>query len=416
MNRSDLPTAAPPATPPAPVGPAPGGYWRSVWVVLAKELVDALRDRRTLLVVLLSSVALGPLALLGLSRLVDQVESDLARDEVQLAGAAHAPGLVNYLQRQGLTVQAAPPDAAAVLQAGRAQQPLLQVPENFEADMVQGLGPRLVLVTHSGQRRVDMAARGLRRHVQGYLQEQATLRLALRGVPPGVLQVARLDEQDEAAPQQRGAQFSRMLPFFVLMAVLYGALAAALDATAGERERGSLEPLMLTATPPSALVLGKWAAVSLLGLLVALLTCLGFLLGQQGLGQGLLASLLRFGPAEAVVFLGLLAPLAGLASAVLMLVAIRCRSLKEAQASSAVVLLVASLLPMATLFGDGSSLADAPWQRMVPVLAQTSLMQQVLTGAGLATLDWAVPLAVALLGTAAALWALVRHLRTAVWR
>jgi sodium transport system permease protein len=90
-------------------GPAP------FWVVLKKELSDALRDRRTLATVLVSSVLMGPLVLLAISGLVASLESRAEQREVYVAGLAHAPTLRNYLERQTYTVKEAPADFEARL-------------------------------------------------------------------------------------------------------------------------------------------------------------------------------------------------------------------------------------------------------------------------------------------------------------
>ena len=107
--------------------------------------------------------------------------------------------------------------------------------------------------------------------------------------------VTRIDEHDIADDAARAAQMTNIVPLFVLMAVLYGALNAALDTTAGERERGSLEPLLATPASRGALVIGKWAAVFALGLLIAVLSCLSFLPAQSLLRSESLAALFRFG-------------------------------------------------------------------------------------------------------------------------
>jgi len=246
--------------------------------------------------------------------------------------------------------------------------------------------------------------------LQGFNQEQATLRLVMRGVSPGLLQVVQVQEQDMAGPQARAAQFTRLVPFFVLMAVLYGALHAALDTTAGERERGSLEPLLMTPLPRSAIVLGKWGAVAVMGMLVAVVSCFSFLPGQWLLRSETLSALFQFGLREALLFLALLLPLAALLSAVLMAVAIRCKSFKEAQANTTVVVLVVSLLPMFTTFNPGSEQA---WHLWLPALAQITLMQRALEGEAFGAADLLLPLAVALALSAVCLVFVARQLRAA---
>ncbi len=380
------------------------------WLVFSKEWRDALRDRRTLLVVLLSSVLMGPVLLVALSALVADLETRAEAREAWAQGLDQAPSLRNYIQRQAWTVHAAPDDFEAGLLKRSFGHAVLRVPAGFESDLAAGVAPQVALVTASANPRAQGEAASLQRLLRGFSQEQAQLRLVMHGVSAGLLQVLEVDEQDLAGAQVRAAQFTRMLPFFVLMAMLYGAMHAALDSTAGERERGSLEPLLMTPVPLASLVLGKWAAVAGVGMAVAVLSCGSFLPGQWLLRSQTLAAMFQFGLAEAAQFLALLLPLAALLSALLMAVAIRSRSFKEAQAGSAVLAMGVSLLPLLTLFNQAG---DQPWHLWVPALAQITLMQRVLEGEALAAADLLPPLAVALALTALCLAWVARQLRAA---
>ena len=385
----------------------------TAWTVFAKEWVDALRDRRTLAVVLLSSVLMGPLVLVALSGLLASFESRAERREVVLAGAESAPTLVNYIARQGFTVKPAPADYEAQLKRAELGDPVLVIPQDFEAALKSGDLPRLLLVSDSANKRAEAGAGRLQRLVAGFNRERATLALALRGVSVELLESARVDERDLASPQTRGTQITGMLPFFVLMAVLYGALNAALDSTAGERERGSLEPLLMNPAAPLAIVLGKWAAVTAVALLIALLSCFSFIPAQWLLRGDALAALFQFGVHEALWFLAVIAPFAAALAALLMAVAIRCRSVKEAQASTAVLVLGVSLLPLFGLLNPG---AEERWHFWVPALAQNTLMTRVLKGEALGAEALGVSLLACLLMALAGIVFVARVLRRAAVR
>ncbi len=382
----------------------------AAWTVLRKELLDALRDRRTLLTIVLSSVAVGPLVLVLLSTLVAGMEERAESRELIVAGIEHAPTLRNYLERQTYRISAAPEHFETLLQSKQLGEPVLVVPAGFESDLARGESPRVELVLSSANPRSQAGAARLARLLQGFAQEQALLRLAWRGVAPSALQVVEVDERDLASPAARAAQWATLVPFFMLMAVLYGALHAALDSTAGERERGSLEPLLINPVPPLALVLGKWAAVAAVAMLIALLSCASFLPGQWLLRSETLAAMFRFGIGEGVMFLVLLLPLAGALSALLMAIAIRCRSVKEAQANATALVLVVSLLPLLTLFNQQG---ESPWHLGVPALAQITLMGRVLKGESIAPWELALPLAVSVMLVALCLAFVARSLRGA---
>jgi len=349
--------------------------WRQALVVAGKELVDALRDRRTLLTVLLSSVAVGPLLLFALSAMLSAIEERGEARQVMVAHAERAPTLMNYIHRQTYAVQPAPADFREQLASSQLGQPVIVPVETFEDDLRDGRAADVDLVYASSNQRAQGGVSNVRRLLQGFSQEQATLRLAVRAVPPAVLQVVSVEDRDLSSPASRAAQFTGMVPFFVLMAVLYGALSAALDTTAGERERGSLEPLLTNPVPRGALVGGKWAAVFALSMVVALLSSLSFIPAQWLIRSESLAAMFRYGWGEAGAFLLLLLPLAAALSGVLMAIAIRSRTFKEAQASATVVLLAVSLLPLISLWGQRGEL---PWHRWVPALGQLTLMNRVL--------------------------------------
>jgi sodium transport system permease protein len=384
--------------------------WTAARIVFGKEIVDALRDRRTLMVVLLSSVLMGPLVLIALSGLVATLEARAEKREVFVAGIEHAPGLKNFLERQTYTVQPAPPDFRVQLRNSRLGDPVVVVPPDFEAAMMRGDAPTLELVSDGANKQAEAGTGRIERLLAAYGRERATLSLAYRGVSPALLEPLRVEEQDLASTQTRATQLTGMLPFFVMMAVLYGALNAALDTTAGERERGSLESLLMNPAGHGALVLGKWGAVASVAMLVAVLSCFSFLPAQWLLQSESLQALFQFGLREVGLFLVLLLPLAAALSAVLMAVAIRCKSFKEAQANSSVVLLLVSLLPLVNVFNLGG---EAPWHLWVPALAQNTLMTRVLKGEGFGAEQVLIPLAVCLSLTVLCLAFVARRLRGA---
>jgi sodium transport system permease protein len=382
----------------------------AAWTVYCKELVDALRDRRTLLVVLLSSVAIGPLVLWLVSSLVAGFEKRAEARVVVVQGIEHAPSLRNFLERQTFSIKGAAPDHEQQLKDKNLGDPVVLIAPGFEAGLASGEPPLVEVISSSANQRSQGGVAVVLRLLRGFNQEQAMLRLAARGVAPAALEALRVEERDLADPASRAAQLANMVPYFVLMAMLYGALNAALDTTAGERERGSLEPLLMNPATRWSLVLGKWGAVASLGILIAALSCLSFLPGQWLLRSEALAAMFRFGVVDALAFIGLLLPLAGALAAVLMAIAIRCKSFKEAQANATVVMLGVSLLPMVTLFNqEGSS----PWHLWMPALAQTTLMGRVLKGESLPWADVLPSTALCVVLVVLALAYVARTLRSA---
>jgi sodium transport system permease protein len=388
-------------------------FLRLAYAVYRKEVLDAARDRRTMAVVFISGVLMGPLILIALSGVIGALERHAERREVLVYGLAHAPSLQNYFERQTWSVKAAPANFEEQLRDSRLSDPVLVIPEGFEADLVHGELPLLEVVTDSANRQSASATPRVLQLLAGFNQERATLSLALRGVSSALLQAVQVEERNLASTQTRAFQITGMLPFFVLMAVLYGALNAALDTTAGERERGSLEPLAMNPASSLALVMGKWGAVASIGMLVALLNCFSFIPAQWLLRSDTLQAMFQFGWYEALMFLMVLLPFAAALSAVLMAVAIRCKSFKEAQASATVVILGVSLMPLITVLNPS---AESAWHLWVPALAQNTLMSRVLKGESFTAPQLVIPLLVSALLTLAGLWFVSHHLRKAAVR
>ena len=377
-------------------------------VVLRKEIIDSLRDKRTMLGVLLSGVVMGPLILIAISAFIATMEEHAEKREVFISGLAHGPSLQNFLERQTWVVKEAPADFEALLRASKLGDPVVLLPSDFESAIERGEAPVVEVVSDSANRQSSSALPRVLQLLGGFNRERAGLTLATRGVSGAVLESMQVQERDLASTQTRAAQLTGMLPFFVMMAVLYGALNAAMDTTAGERERGSLEPLVMNPAHALALVLGKWGAVASVGMLVALLNCLSFLPAQWLLRSDVLQAMFQFGTREVVLFLLLLLPFAAALSALLMAISIVCKSVKEAQASATVLVLGISLLPLMTLLNQSG---EAPWHLWVPALAQSSLMTRVIKGEDLTLMQFAVPFLVCVVLTVAGLWFVSHHLR-----
>jgi sodium transport system permease protein len=380
------------------------------WAVFWKELIDALRDRKTLVSVLLSAVVTGPLILFLISSMVSDIESRAEQREIVVSGMSDAPTLRNFLERQTYSVKDAAADFEKQLKDGKLNDPVVVVPKDFEAKLGRGELIRMELLTASTNRSAQAATGRIERLLDGFNRERSVQALAVRGITPAAMRTVDVQEVDLANAQARASQLTSMLPFFVLMAVLYGALNAALDTTAGERERGSLEPLLSNPTPYWALVAGKFGAVALVGILIAILSALSFFPAQALVQSETLRALFQYGPREAIAFIVALVPFAAALAAVLMAVAIRCKTFKEAQANCTLVILAVSLSPLATIMNPAG---EKLWHLAVPGLGQNLVMGRVLKGEPLDATVVLVPAVSCLVVAALGLLYITNHLKQA---
>ena len=221
---------------------------RALITVFAKEFLENLRDRRTLISALLFGPLFGPI-LFGamVSRMLNQsvVESDEPL-HLSISGSEHAPGLVGYLQSQGVKLAFTPLSESGARTAVRsgAEQVVLIVPAEYGQRFTAALPAPVLLVADSADSQARKSADRARLLLAGYGSGIAQLRLQIRGVSPLLAVPIAVNEIDVATPTGRAVVVLGFMTYFVLFAVLMGGLYLAIDSTAGERERGSLEALL----------------------------------------------------------------------------------------------------------------------------------------------------------------------------
>jgi len=380
----------------------------TAWIVFRKELVDAMRDRRTWMVVLFSSILAGPISLLLLSKFVASVEENVARREVFLAGATAAPTLANFIQRAGGTVKEAPADYRELVRSGELQNAVVVVPPDFEARLARGESVGLDVVFDDTSSRSQGPVRVTLGMLRAFSRELGSQRLIARGVGLQVLSPVDVEEVNLAAGKSRGAQLLFLVPWLALLGAVVGAISVAIDVTAGERERGSLEPLLMNPVSTPAIVIGKWAVVAACSAAVVVLTLVGFRSAMAFIQSENLSALMQFGAAESALFLVMLLPFAAMIAAVNMFAATYGRSHKEAQTYASYLTMLVNFAPVIPLF---LSVRDAAWQLFVPAMAQQVVMMRALRGETVGAADILVPAAVAIGITVLALIAQARLLR-----
>ena len=363
-----------------------------VAVVYLKEVRDALRDRRTAIMVFVASILTGPLTLVLMAQFLSGLEEKSSILKVRIVGQQHAPALVNFLQRNDVEIEAAPEDYEKRIREGRLDA-VIVVPEDFDERFVAGDKAQVELVYDDSRAESSPAIRQAERLMRAFNRESGTLRLVARGVSPDLVEPVKVEHVNTATPRQKGAFMLFLIPMFAILSPLLGGMTLAIDSTAGERERGSLEPLLAMPVPAGRLVTGKWLAAWTFASLVAVLTLTGFVVAAMLYSQKKIAATLTFGWPELAQFVAVTIPFAAMTSALQMLICTYGRSYREAQTYVSYLATVVSFVPLIVLF---SGLKDDFWQLWVPVLGQQVVLTRVVRGEALSILDWAVPSLVAL--------------------
>jgi sodium transport system permease protein len=367
---------------------------RQALVVFAKELREGFRDRRSIMAAVAATLA-GPL-IIGL------VVTMLARDrfsrelmEVPVAGAERAPGLVQGLAAEEILVVAAPADLEAEVRAGRLDVGLV-IPDDYQARHGAARTATVRVVSDPTRGASRDAARRVREALARQGRQMAGVRLIARGINPEVASPLRVADVDVSTERARAAVAFSVLPVFLLVSTFVMGMSVAIDTTAGERERRSLEPLLLTGASALAIGAGKWAATAVLNVagLVLTLACAAVILTRLPL-EDLGVRLDAVGALSAgVLVVGV--PLALLAAALQVAAATRARTFKEGQTYLSMLLFLPMFTGMLSAFSQAQ---PAPWRLALPVLGQHQLLAAVLRGDAPGLVALAVPGLVALVIT-----------------
>lgn len=384
---------------------------REVFAIYWKEISDAMRDRRTLMMVLASSLLLVPVLLFVFSTVMSQVESQAIDRTVTAVNIKDAPSLENYILRQGYEIKTAPVDYEEKSRSKELIKPVLLVPENFEQDLQSAKRVELEIAYDTSNRQAEMGLGPLRQLLTGYARERSSLDLMMRGVSPELLQSISVKERHISRPDERRVTITAMLPMVLIMAIVMGGMFAAIDSTAGERERGSLEPLMMNPVSGFQLAIGKTAAVASVSILIVILTVTSFFPAQAVIANEALRAEFQFGMKDALAFLIVLIPLAGALSSLQIAISLTCKSFKEANVRNQLLSLAVSFMPMFFIVNPGK---EPAWLTWVPVMAQTQMMNQVLKGEAVAISSFAIAIAVALSIMAASLIFVSKKMREVV--
>jgi sodium transport system permease protein len=346
-----------------------------VAVVFMKELVDALRDRRAMLSLLLFPLVGPVLVAVALWLTTSEITRPVGA-KLPVVGAEHAPGLIAFLREHEVSIEPPPLDIAAAVTSGEADA-VLVIPRDYATRFRESRPIVVDLVSDNSRTGARATAMRVERLIGGYAKRLGTLRLLARGVSPSVAAPIQVHAVDASTPERRAAMFLHLVPMFVLIAVFVGGMYVATDVTAGERERGSLEPLLLTPASRRAIILGKWLATVSFSAATVLLTLGLTLVALSRVPLDELGISLSLGAGEIAAVLVAVLPLSLFVAALQLLIASFAKSFKEAQTYLSLLMLIPTL--PAIVFGIGSIEAQS-YMYPIPLLGQEALLMGVIRG------------------------------------
>lgn len=345
----------------------------AVKAVFLKELRDGIRDRRSVLSAFIFPV-MAPILVYGLVTMMAQLRTQAVETVIPVVGIENAPALINWLREKDVKIEAFDGDPETAVRE-KQKDLVLVIPDNYR-ERFADIKTAVIEIVNDGSR-TDTAAtyRRLEYLIRRYSNEIAALRLIARGVSPQVMQVVDTEDIDVASKQQLAVAALNFLPFYIILAAFVSGMGIAVDSTAGERERKTLEPLLINPIQRYDIVFGKWFASSLFsatGMILTLILCVTALLyaplGDIGLNFHITLE-------QILLVLFATAPIAFLVTSMQMLLGIFAKSFKDAQSYIGIL----TMLPVVPFFIMLlNPFATQDWMYAVPMLGQLILITDVL--------------------------------------
>ncbi|MCU6501062.1 ABC transporter permease [Rugamonas sp. A1-17] len=386
-----------------------------MWIIYIKELLELARDRRTFFFTVFIPVFAMPLILTGFGYVSSSMFKQASQAEMaySIFGKDQAPRLAERFAREkGFreVVLASPADIKAAIGDDRIKFALV-IPAGFEAHLAQQR-QGVIALHYNSAATVDLTRKRVMSVIGGQnrlLREQALAALKLNqeqlrfALDPITLE----DHSTADKREQMGAVVGGMLPYILLMVCLLAAMYPAIDTGAGEKERGTLETLLLAPVSRSALVMAKFLMLFTVGLTSALLmiASMGVLLTFFGpvIGSDLAQMVRAIGPLDLAMVALMLVPTAAIFAAILLSISVYAKSYKEAAGLISPLILV-TVLPTLVALLPGVEL-NWKWA-MVPLTNVSLAMKELVKGTMDYSMFWVILLSTTL--TAGALLAVCR--------
>jgi len=345
------------------------------WIVAKKEIIDNFRDKRAFFFalvygpVIMPLLIVGPMLLGAKSGFIDYEQPV----EVYVAGMEHAPNLMAYLASKNLTAKAAPDHYRNKVRLGELDA-VLEIPETHALSFREGKPSPLFLYVNYSSKKSGKAARHIKSIMNGYSRQLGYWRMRARGLDYQIMEPLKLVEQDLSHDGFGGMIFGTLIYFVLVFTMVMGGFYLAVDSTAGERERNSIEPLLALPISRFSIVLGKYVAtlgyVTLSGLLATI--SLYLLFNLVPLGD--LSQFLNLNGAALFMAFLIAQPCAVCVASLLMAVAAFTRTPKEAQTYLGLLALMPMIPVGVNQFAD---VKIAVWQMLIPFLSQSTLIDKV---------------------------------------
>ncbi|MEN0035789.1 MAG: ABC transporter permease [Cellvibrio sp.] len=357
-----------------------GELFNKIAIVFRKEWRDSLRDKKSLRMTLLMPIYFVGVFVASSMFIIHMSNQSKATNnepiKLSVVGAEQLPHLVEWLQERGVQVDAVGDDAYQQVEQGQLGYALI-IPDDAREKFSTGESIELALVFDATDNKLQGAIHFVRQQIWSWNARMGSLRLLSRGISPSVANPVYIRDLNVASDEKMGFFVMASLPMLLILTAFMGSVGFSADMTAGERERRSLESLLITPVSSVALVLGKWLnsfSLTLTILLVEVVLLIGAFAYVPFKELGLRVDV---SPLELAGVFVVLASLALLATGLQFLISLFARSFKDAQTYMGLMVFIPMVPLFYTLFNPS---AYAEWFRWVPVLGHQVLIKDLLLG------------------------------------
>jgi sodium transport system permease protein len=349
---------------------------RGLNTVFKKEVRENIRDRRALFNSLLLGPLLFPVLFVGMMWFLESAEQERAEKTLELpvVGAAHAPSLIRFLEQQGAVIQAEPENPEDMVRNQEVPVIIRILPE-FPEQWEQGLPAPVEVISDPSRQESNAPIRRVKRLLMGYGQQIGALRLQLRGVSPQLASPIMIRDVDLSTPKSRAILAVIFLPYVLMITAFTGATHLAMDTTAGEKERKSLEPLLINPVPRWQIMSGKMITTTVFAMASLALTLVSFRIVLPYMPVGAFGMDLTLGLETLLKILLVVSPVAILAAALLTLLASFAKSYREAQSYMGLVILI-PMVP--SLIFMANPVKAESWMMNIPLFSQNMLIGEII--------------------------------------
>jgi len=361
---------------------------RNIRVVYRKELTDSLRDRRTLISMVVVPILLMPVLVLGMGYVQSKVLSKARQEipKVMLLGGENSPRVMASL-RTLASIEVVPSSANyAELITGKQIRAAVEIPRDFDAALERGEPTAVQIYVYEGELMSGFAAQNLSQFFLLLREKTVRERLQARNLPANLIDPFSI-RQKNVAPKEKvaGALFGGILPYMIILMCMSGAMYPAMDLTAGEKERGTIETILCSPIARSELVMGKFLTVLTASIATAVFSIVSLAISYQfgknfmisAAKAGVAAPNLSLSPLAILAVFAMIVPVAVFLSAALLAISLFAKSFKEAQSYLTPMTLVVVLPAIVGLLpGVELNLRLA----LVPILNTSLISKEIMTG------------------------------------